>query len=125
MEQDLFGVCPYVTAQRLLTGKWTLLILHHLSESTLRFSELQRQLPHLTQATLTRQLRMMEENGLITRKIYSQIPPKVEYSLSRLGRDFQPVLDALEVWGTKYIRQLAAQGKTPCPEPLANGPEGE
>ncbi len=106
MEKDLFGICPYTTAQRLLTGKWTLLILYHLSKKTMRFGELLRVLPHLTQSTLTKQLRMMEANGLIIRTIYNQIPPKVEYSLSHLGEQFQPVLDALEVWGEEYIAYL-------------------
>jgi len=103
MQEDLFGKCPYVTAQKLLTGKWTLLIMYHLSKNTLRFSELQRELPDLTQATLTKQLRMMESNGLIIRTVYNQIPPKVEYSLSDLGEHFKPVLEALQVWGIEYI----------------------
>ena len=103
MDQDLFGICPYVTVQKLLTGKWTLLILYHLSMKTMRFNELQRALPRLTQATLTKQLHMMLENGLIERTVYNQIPPKVEYSLSQLGRDFEPVLDAVGVWGKAYI----------------------
>ena len=106
MEQDLFGTCPYVTAQKMLTGKWTLLILHHLSVKTMRFNELQRALPDLTQATLTKQLRRMEGNGLIVRTVYNQIPPKVEYSLSGLGAHFKPVLDALHVWGIEYIDYL-------------------
>ena len=106
MQEDLFGICPYVTAQKLLTGKWTLLIMHHLSIKTMRFNELQRALPALTQATLTKQLRMMEKNGLIVRKAYSQIPPKVEYSLSTLGDHFKPVLDAIEKWGNEYIDYL-------------------
>lgn len=103
MQDDLFGICPYVTAQKILTGKWTLLILYHLSIKIMRFNELQRALPELTQATLTKQLRMMEENGLIIRTVYNQIPPKVEYELSDLGKQFQPVLDALEIWGIQYI----------------------
>jgi len=106
MDKDLFGVCPYVTAQKLLTGKWTLLILHLLSEKIMRFNELQKGLPNLTQATLTKQLRMMEENGLVIRTVYSQIPPKVEYSLSELGIQFDPVLTALKVWGDRYIEYL-------------------
>lgn len=109
MQKDLFGICPYVTAQKILTGKWTLLIMHHLSIKTLRFNELQRELPSLTQTTLTKQLRMMEENGLITRTVYNQIPPKVEYSLSDLGRQFMPVLEALEVWGNQYIAFLRSK----------------
>ncbi len=103
MQEDLFGKCPYVTAQKLLTGKWTLLIMYHLSTNTLRFNELQRMLPDLTQATLTKQLRMLESDGLIVRKAYNQIPPKVEYSLSELGQHFKPVLEALQVWGIEYI----------------------
>lgn len=113
MEDDLFGICPYVTVQKLLTGKWTLLILYHLSQKTMRFNELQRALPRLTQATLTKQLHKMQENGLIERKVYNQIPPKVEYSLSRLGRNFEPVLQAVGVWGQEYIaciREKSAAG---------------
>lgn len=111
MEKNLFGICPYTTAQSLLTGKWTLLILYHLSKKTMRFGELLKILPNLTQSTLTKQLRMMESNGLIIRTTYNQIPPKVEYSLSELGVHFQPVLDALEVWGDEYI---AFYKKTHC-----------
>jgi len=111
MEKDLFGICPYVTSQKLLTGKWTLLIMHNLTIKTMRFNELQRELPNLTQATLSKQLRMMEENGLLIRTVYNQIPPKVEYSLSGLGRNFKPVLDAIEVWGNEYIEFLKSSGK--------------
>ena len=103
MEKDLFGVCPFVTAQKILTGKWTLLIMHHLDVKTMRFSELLRALPHLTQSTLTKQLRMMEENGIVIRTVYNQVPPKVEYSLSDLGHEFKPVLSTLETWGNKYL----------------------
>lgn len=116
MKQDLFGVCPYVTAQKLLTGKWTLLILYYLSGRPLRFSELQKSLPNLTQATLTKQLRMMEANGLITRTVYCQIPPRVEYALSPLGRHFQPVLDALRVWGEEYIAVMKPESCPPSGE---------
>lgn len=110
MPEDLFGVCPYTTAQRLLAGKWTLLILYCLSRRTMRFGELQRELPHLTQATLSRQLRTMEANRLIVRRVYSQIPPKVEYSLSTLGEHFRPVLDALRDWGEESIASLRRKG---------------
>jgi DNA-binding HxlR family transcriptional regulator len=109
MQEDLFGVCPYVTAQKLLTGKWTLLIMQHLSEQIMRFNELHKVLPDLTQSTLTKQLRMMEENGLVIRTVYNQIPPRVEYSLSELGKHFKPVLDALEIWGDEYIDYLKTQ----------------
>ena len=106
MQKDLFGICPYVTAQKLLTGKWTLLIMYQLSLKTMRFNELQRALPDLTQSTLSKQLSMLENKSLIIRTAYNQIPPKVEYSLSSLGRNFQPVLDALQIWGSEYIHYL-------------------
>jgi Predicted transcriptional regulators len=106
MENDLFGICPFVTTQKILTGKWTLLIMHCLSERTLRFNELQRTLPSLTSTTLTKQLRMLEDHGLIIRTVYNQIPPRVEYSLSDLGKNFKPVLDELEIWGNQYIEFL-------------------
>ena len=82
MQKDLFGVCPFSTAQKILSGKWTLMILYLLSRKTMRFNELQKELANITQATLTKQLRTMEGNGLIVRKVYSQVPPKVEYSLN-------------------------------------------
>ena len=109
LKKDLFGICPYTTAQKILSGKWTLLILYYLSTRTMRFGELQRALPEMTQATLSRQLHEMEHNGLIVRTAYNQIPPKVEYSLDRLGKDFLPVLAALKVWGNQYIAYLGQQ----------------
>ena len=108
MEKDLFGVCPFLTAQKILSGKWSLMILYLLSGKTMRFNELQKELANITQATLTKQLRTMEDNGLIIRTVYNQIPPKVEYSLNELGKKFMPVLDTLEIWGFQYIAHLKA-----------------
>ena len=106
MEQDLFGVCPFATAQRLIQGKWAILILHHLSGGPLRFNELQRRMPKMTHATLSAQLKQLEAEGLILRTEYPQIPPKVEYTLSEMGEKFSPVLDSLQTWGTEYIGYL-------------------
>lgn len=106
MEKDLFGICPYVTAQKLLSGKWTILIMYELSKEERRFNELQRLLSSPTSATLSQQLRMLEENGLVIRTVYDQIPPKVVYSLSDLGEKFKPVLVAIEDWGKEYINYL-------------------
>ena len=100
---NLFGKCPYFTAQKVFSGKWSILIMHHLSNGPLRYGELQRRIGEITQATLTKQLRMLEDFGLISRHIYSEIPPKVEYSLTDLGRDFGPVLEQFKIWGDKYI----------------------
>ena len=106
MSQNLFGTCPYETAQRILQGKWTVLILYHISEGPIRFNELLRQLPNMTHATLSKQLKQMEKDGLINRREFIQIPPKVEYSLTELGRKFIPVLNAIEQWGNHYIAFL-------------------
>ena len=106
MDRDLFGVCPFATAQRLIQGKWAILILHHLSEGTLRFNELQRKLPKMTHATLSAQLKQLEAEGLVIRTEYPQIPPRVEYSLSEIGRASEPVLESIRVWGSEYIEYL-------------------
>jgi len=108
-EKNLFGICPYFTSQKILTGKWSLLILYHLDKKTLRFNEMERLLSPITQTTLTKQLRSMEDSGLIVRTVYNQIPPKVEYSLSEIGKKFKPVLNCLGVWGTEYIQYMKEQ----------------
>lgn len=108
--QNLFGVCPYVTVQKLLSGKWSLYIMYLLSEKTVRFNELLRQMPEeMTHTTLSRQLKSLEKEGLIVRKEYNQIPPKVEYSLSAIGVNFKPILNELETWGNEYIQFLKSQ----------------
>ncbi|GAU78900.1 helix-turn-helix domain-containing protein [Fusibacter sp. 3D3] len=103
-QEALFGKCPYATSQKILSGKWALIILFHLREHKHRFNELQKALPDITQATLTKQLRALEEYGMIIRTVYPQIPPKVEYELSDMGHAFSEVLDSLETWGDKYIQ---------------------
>ncbi len=102
-QEELFAKCPYATVQKILSGKWVLLILHHLNGSTLRFGELKRLMPEMTQATLTKQLRTLEDYEIITRNVYAQIPPKVEYELSSIGKELSVALDSLKAWGDKYI----------------------
>lgn len=105
--KNLFGKCPYVTAQKVLTGKWSMYIMHLLSGGPVRFNELQRRMPEeMTHTTLSRQLKALDNEGLIVRKEYQQIPPKVEYSLSEIGEKFKDVLSVLEVWGNEYIQYL-------------------
>ena len=104
---ELFGICPYVTAQKVLTGKWSIYIMYMLSDGPVRFNELQRRMPEeMTHTTLSRQLKVLEREGLIVRKEYQQIPPKVEYSLSEIGIKFKEVLSVLEEWGNEYIQYL-------------------
>ena len=102
---DVYDSCPYATSQRLLAGIWSMYILYTLSkEAPIRFNELQRKMPvDMTHTTLSRQLKQLEQEGLIQRVEYSQIPPKVEYSLTDIGKKFEKVLDALGEWGKEYI----------------------
>ena len=106
-KKNLFGKCPYVTAQKVLTGKWSMYIMYLLSEGPIRFNELQRRMPEeMTHTTLSRQLKTLEDEGLIIRTEYQQVPPKVEYCLSEIGEKFKTVLSVLEVWGDDYIKYL-------------------
>jgi DNA-binding HxlR family transcriptional regulator len=85
-------------------GKWKPLIIYELSDETLRFSELlERVQPRITQRMLTKQLRQLEADGLITRKVYAQVPPKVEYSLTETGKSLMPILDELCRWGYEHM----------------------
>ena len=106
-----FGICPYVTSQQLLSGKWVILILHQLSDGPKRFNELQRNID-ITQATLSNQLKTLQNEGLIDRKVYAEVPPRTEYSLTDIGKSFQPVLDAIEKWGYQYIDYLKENRQT-------------
>ncbi|KZL90376.1 HTH-type transcriptional activator HxlR [Clostridium magnum DSM 2767] len=105
-KDSLFGKCPYFTAQKVFSGKWSILIMYHLNEGPLRYGELQRRMDDITQATLTKQLRMLEDFRLVSRHVYSEIPPKVEYSLTDLGKAFNPVLEEFRIWGDKYIESI-------------------
>lgn len=95
--------CSVEAAIGLIDGKWKSVILFHLMAGTLRFNEIRRHIPNVTQRMLTNQLRELEADGLIDRKVYAQVPPKVEYSLSELGHSMSPVLLALKQWGDEHI----------------------
>ncbi len=106
-KKNLFGKCPYLTSQKVLSGKWSMYIMHLLSDGPVRFNELQRKMPEeMTHTTLSRQLKTLEDEGLIVRTEYRQIPPKVEYRLSEIGEKFKIVLSSLEIWGNEYIEYL-------------------
>lgn len=105
---SVYDKCPYVTTQRVLQGKWAIVVLYHLSTGTKRFHELEKRMPEVTRTVLTRQLRQLEQDRLIHRKVFAEVPPHVEYSLTEIGRKFQRVLDEIEVFGLDYIAELEA-----------------
>lgn len=94
--------CPALKTLQAITGRWKMLILWELFDGVKRFSELQKALPGITQKMLTQQLRELEADEIIHREVYPQIPPKVEYSLTALGKSLQPILESMHDWGIKY-----------------------
>lgn len=103
--------CPVERTLDLIGGKYKALILWNLVGKTLRFSDLQREVTAATPRMLTKQLRELEEDGLLSRKVYAVVPPKVEYSLTELGESLRPILESMYIWGTAFLRK---QGRTPC-----------
>lgn len=97
--------CPVETTLMLIGDKWKVLILRDLMPGTKRFGELKKSIGSVSQKVLTAQLRDMEEKGLISRKVYAEVPPRVEYSLTELGKSLSPILDAMREWGENYKAQ--------------------
>ena len=95
-------ICPVTAAVGIIGGKWKPIILYILAEDVHRFGQLRRRLPHITQKMLTQVLRELEKDGVIKRKVYAEVPPKVEYSLTKLGETLRPVLDLLHQWGEDH-----------------------
>lgn len=104
-----YDICPMVLVQKLVSGKWKIMILWYLSYSTLRFSDIKSRLPHVTQKMLTQQLRSLEEDHLIFRNVYNVVPPKVEYGLTDMGRRLIPILEMMHGFGAEYIRDGYAE----------------
>ena len=110
--------CAVEAAISLIDGKWKCVILHHLLDRTARFNELRRLVPGLTPRMLTNQLRDLEIDGLVTRTVYAQVPPKVEYNLSDLGKSLEPIIGALRIWGTDHMDLFQRQTPShPAPGP--------
>lgn len=103
--------CPMNLTINILSGKWKLAILWHLSRGTIRFNELQRILANITQKTLTMQLKELERDGIIYRKVYPESPPRVEYGLTNIGESMLPILNAMCQWGKDY-KKLMNQDNT-------------
>lgn len=121
MEDDRFNRCPFYTTQRLIQGKWAILILHHLSDGPVRFNELQRRMPKMTHATLSNQLKQLEANGLVSRTVSHDIPPRVSYALTSLGKEFQPVLDSIQQFGQTYMDAMG-RSKDGSQPPVSHAP---
>lgn len=98
--------CPVETTITLISDKWKVLILRDLLPGTKRFGELKKSIGHVSQKVLTAQLRQMEQSGLVNRKVYAEVPPKVEYSLTDVGYSLKPILDAMWTWGEEYQKEM-------------------
>lgn len=98
----LLPACPVETTLLLIGDKWKVLILRDLVEGTKRFGELKKSIGSVSQKVLTAQLRDMEEKGLVERKVYAEVPPRVEYTLTDTGYSLKPILDAMADWGKEY-----------------------
>lgn len=94
--------CPVETTLGIIGGRWKVLVLHELLGGVRRFNELDRNLPGISNRTLSRQLRELEADGVVHRKVYREVPPKVEYRLSKLGQSLEPILRAMHDWGESY-----------------------
>ncbi|MCM1400371.1 MAG: helix-turn-helix transcriptional regulator [Clostridium sp.] len=107
---ELLPECPVATTVSLIGNKWKLLIIRNLLMRPWRFNELQKNLDGISQKVLTDNLRSMEQDGIITRTVYPEVPPHVEYALSDLGESMRPILDAMQTWGENY-KAMLAEGK--------------
>ena len=106
LTKEEMPACPVATTVRLIGSKWKLLIIRNLLQRPWRFNELKKNLEGISQKVLTDSLRSMEADGIVTRTVYPEVPPRVEYALSELGESMRPVMDAMEKWGINYKNQL-------------------
>ena len=106
---DVLPACPVETTLILIGDYWMVLILRDLLQGTRRFGELKKSIGSVSQKVLTAKLRDMEENGLVHREVYAEVPPKVEYSLTELGQSLRPILDAMWKWGEEYKKGAAGR----------------
>ncbi len=106
LTKEELPACPVATTVQMIGGKWKLLIMRNLMQRSWRFNELKNDLDGISQKVLTDSLRSMEADGIITRTVYAEVPPRVEYSLSELGESMRPIMKAMEKWGTDYKKCL-------------------
>jgi DNA-binding HxlR family transcriptional regulator len=106
LTKEEMPACPVATTVQLIGSKWKLLIIRNLLVRPWRFNELRKDLAGISQKVLTDSLRSMEEDGIVTRTVYPEVPPRVEYSLSELGESMRPIIKAMEVWGLEYKQKM-------------------
>ncbi len=111
VDVNTLPACPVETTLTLISDKWKVLIIRDLLGGTRRFSELRRSIGRISQKVLTSNLRQMEDDGLIHRKVYAEVPPRVEYTLTELGYSLKPVLDAMWAWGEGYKSKLEGKAE--------------
>ena len=102
LTKEELPACPVATTVQMIGSKWKLLIMRNLLQRPWRFNELKKNLEGISQKVLTDSLRSMEADGIITRTVYPEVPPRVEYALSDLGESMRPIMDAMEIWGMEY-----------------------
>lgn len=102
LTKEELPACPVATTVQMIGSKWKLLIMRNLLQRPWRFNELKKDLEGISQKVLTDSLRSMEADGIVTRTVYPEVPPRVEYALSDLGESMRPIMDAMEIWGTEY-----------------------
>ena len=107
LTKEEMPACPVATTVALIGRKWKLLIIRNLRVRPWRFNELRNDLEGISQKVLTDSLRSLESDGIITRTVYPEVPPRVEYSLSELGESMRPIIDSMEAWGISYQKQTA------------------
>ena len=106
LTKEELPACPVATTVQLIGSKWKLLIMRNLMQRPWRFNELKKDLEGISQKVLTDSLRSMESDGIITRTVYPEVPPRVEYALSELGESMRPIMKAMEVWGQDYKKRF-------------------
>lgn len=106
IKKEELPICPVATTVQLIGSKWKLLIMRNLLDRPWRFNELQKSLEGISQKVLTDSLRSMESDGIVIRTVFAEVPPRVEYSLSKLGESMRPIINAMETWGIWYKSQI-------------------
>lgn len=109
VKKEELPTCPVATTVQLIGSKWKLLVMRNLLQRPWRFNELQKNLEGISQKVLTDSLRSMESDGIITRTVYPEVPPRVEYALSELGESMRPIIESMESWGLNYKKLVESE----------------